>query len=159
MALERRLHEKVRNQNGLVYGIGIGGIGNEHITVNSINTSTAPENLEKVVRLAAETSREILNEKKFSQAELDRFKMVNKFGDANWLESVNRRMGKLTDFYRKNKKLYDFYNVLEMERKLTVADVIENSKNYFSAPISVITQGPAFDADLKTVWETAFGGE
>lgn len=156
MALRRRLHDNVRNKNGLVYGLGIGGIGNEVISVNSIDTETAPANIEKVVAIVAKTCKEIMGPNPFQQSELDRLKMVVKFGDADWLESAGDRRDKLISFWRHHGLLYDFYDDVKMKDKITVTDVVENSRDYFKPEISIVTQGPEFSADLKKVWEDNF---
>ena len=156
MALRRRLFENVRNKHGLVYGISIDGLGNDAASVFSINTESAPENIEKVVAVIAQTCKDIMGPKPFTQEELDRQKMVLKFGKANWLESAEQRRDKLISFWRRYGLPYDFYADLEMNAKTTVADVLENSRDAFTPPVSIITQGPEFKADLKRIWEDNF---
>ena len=82
--------------------------------------------------------------------------MILKFGDANWLESAERRRDKLIRFWRRYGLLYDFHADIEMRNKITVADVLENSRDIFTPPISIITQGPVFKADLKQIWYDNF---
>ncbi|HNY25555.1 MAG TPA: pitrilysin family protein [Alphaproteobacteria bacterium] len=154
--LSRRLHDKVRNENGLVYGIGTSGIGNENTFVNQISTNSAPGNLEKIVFLCANVSAEILNKKLITQEELNIDKTRRLLGDADFLESPTSRCDRLIDFYRKFEKLYDYYDTVRMGKSITLEDVYENTKDYFLNPVGILTQGPEFDADLKSIWEESF---
>lgn len=154
--LSRRLQEKVRNENGLVYGIGTAGIGNEEFYINQISTTSAPENLEKIVALCANVSAEILSKRLITQEELVIDKTRRLLGNADFLESPTSRCDKLISFYKKHEKLYDHYEMVRMGQSITLEDVYENTKNYFLNPVGIITQGPKFDIDLKAVWEENF---
>ncbi|MBN1325214.1 MAG: insulinase family protein [Alphaproteobacteria bacterium] len=154
--LSRRLHDKVRNENGLVYGIWVSDIGNENTKVNNIYTTSAAENLEKIVALCANASVEILNNKLITQEELTIDKTIRLLGNADFLESADKRSNRLLNFYRKYGKLYDFYDVVKMGQSTTLDDVYENAKDYFKNPVGILTQGPEFNIDLKAIWEDNF---
>lgn len=155
-ALSRRLHDEVRNKNGLVYDIGIGSFGNEKTSVNTINCSSVPENLEKIVAICARVSAEILNKKQITKEEFEISAVQMKLNDADWLESAGARRDRLLGFYRQYGLLYDFYANAKERDSLTIPDVIENTQEFFSKPISILTQGPEFSTDLKQVWMDNF---
>lgn len=155
-ALSRRLFDEVRNKNGLVYGIGIGNFGNETASVNNINCSSSSENLEKIVAICARVSAEILNQKQITTEEFEIGAIQMKLNDADWLESSGSRRDRLLGFYRQYGFLYDFYENAKERDRITIPDIIENTRNYFSKPISILTQGPEFSADLKQVWMDNF---
>lgn len=154
--LSRRLQEKIRYENGLVYGIGLSGIGNENTVVNQISTNSAPDNLEKIVSLCANVSAEILNKKLITQEELNINKTRRLLSDADFLESPTIRCDRLITFYRNFGKLYDYYDTVRMGQSITLEDVYENTRNYFLNPVGILTQGPEFKSDLKSVWEENF---
>lgn len=154
--LSRRLYDKVRNENGLVYGIGTTGIGNEISHINQISTTSGPENLEKIVALCANVSAEILSKRPITQEELVTDRTRRLLGDADFLESSTRRCDQLIGFYKKYKRLYDYYEITRMGKSITLEDIYENVKDFFSNPVGIITQGPEFDIDLKPVWENNF---
>lgn len=154
--LNLRMRELIRNKHGLVYGIDIGRAGNEYIIVNEISTSCSADNLAQVVTLFAQSAADILQKNPVSKEELARYKIIEKFRDANWLESTLNRRDTLINYYRKFEKIYDLSSDVEMLGRMTLDDVAKNSANLFDAPISILTQGPAFDTDLKQIWEDNF---
>ena len=76
--------------------------------------------------------------------------------DADWLESATSRCDKLIDYYRNYKRIYDFYDISKLNRDVTVDDVKKYSRGYFAGPISVVTQGADFNADLGKIWHDNF---
>lgn len=155
-ALSRRLHDEVRNKNGLVYGIGIGNFGNETASVNDITFSSAAENLEKIVAICSRVSAEIICKKPITKEEFEISAIQMKLNDADWVESAGSRRNKLLGFYHQYGLLYDFYDNTKQRESMTIADAIENTREYFAKPISILTQGPEFSADLKQVWMDNF---
>ncbi|MCL2889874.1 MAG: insulinase family protein, partial [Alphaproteobacteria bacterium] len=55
-----RLYENIRNQAGLVYGIGMSSFGDEFVTVNTIDTECARDKIESVVAKIAKTVNEVM---------------------------------------------------------------------------------------------------
>jgi predicted Zn-dependent peptidase len=151
-ALSKRLYDEVRLKNGLVYGINTGAIGNETASANSIVFSSAPENLEKIAALCAQVSSDMMTTNPPTKEEFDIGAVQVKLGYADWLESAVSRRDKLQSFYHRYEKLFDFDEDMAEFDRMTLNDVIENSREYFSKPISILTQGPEFSADLEKVW-------
>ena len=150
--LRQEILQVLRNQNGLIYSFNTTMYGNDICGVNGFDTETSPENIEKVVALTAKTAYKLCTEKKITDEILLRFRNRNKLTDASFLESLDDRIDALESYYQNFNRLYDFYDSIEIEKKITAQDVIEYSKGYFDGPISIITQGADFDADLKQVW-------
>lgn len=148
----KALSDILRQENGLVYGFGGYGAGNEKFSVTGFYTETAPENIAQVVRLIAKNTHDIYTNPKITADDLDRYNRKDCLGDADWMESAGRRCDKLISFYRDYGRLYDFYETVKMFDKITVADVVEKTRGYFDGPMSIITQGADFESDLKTVW-------
>lgn len=142
----------IRRENGLVYGFGMTGTGNENFNLNIFATETAPENIERVVALIAKNAYKIYTENSITDEILTRFSRKNKLGGADWLESATARCDRLINFYKDFDRLYDFYETVKMSDSITREDVIKYSRGYFDGQMSVITCGPDFNADLKSVW-------
>lgn len=154
--LRDRVYETVRRENGLVYGFSMTGYGNEILGVTGFATETAPENLEKLVALIAHESYKTYYEQIITDEDLERYRRKNKLGDADWLESASRRNDKLIGFYCQYDQVYDFSETVKMSDSVTAADVQQNTRGYFDGPMSIITQGVDFDADLKSIWQDNF---
>ncbi|MDR0319683.1 MAG: insulinase family protein [Rickettsiales bacterium] len=150
------LEEAVRYENGLVYGLGNTGIGNEKLGLVGVNTQTSVDSLEKCVALIAKNSRRIYTENKISDDDLSRYNSRDRLLGADFLESAGRRCGRLIDFYRDFGIVYDYYEEIRLSESIKPKDVIENSRGYFDGAMSIITQGADFDADLKQIWEDNF---
>jgi hypothetical protein len=55
--------------------------------------------------------------------------------------------------------IYDFDNVVEIDRNISLADIADATRDYFDAPTSILTQcATAPDEDLKEIWTEAFNG-
>lgn len=154
--LSKRLHEEVRSKNGLVYGIATGNFGNEAASVNNICCSSAPENMEKIVELCAQVSSGIITTNLPTQEEFNVVVAQVKLNDADWLESAVARCDTINGFYQQYGLLYDFNEIIAQRNRMTLGDVIENTCEYFAKPISILTQGPEFSADLQKVWAENF---
>jgi predicted Zn-dependent peptidase len=156
-AFEKRLHEVIRDKNGLAYGISTDWFGNEGAAVNIITTSVAPENAGRVVELAAKVAADMMTRVPFSPAELEQRKRRALLGDADWLESQDSRRDKLIEFYLDYGKLYDYYDVKKMAEDITAADVVENARDMFDGEASVITQGAEVSPEkLRQIWVRNF---
>lgn len=150
--LRRELMEVLRNQNGLVYGVGNAAFGYPHDEVYGISTETSVENLTKVVALIAQTAHRVYTEHPINQQELDKMFSLGRLGDASFLESSTKRCDHLNFFYRFYGHVYDFYESVKQKKSITPEEVVQYTHGYFDGPMSIITQGADFDADLKQVW-------
>ncbi len=154
--MNKRISDILRQDNGLVYGFGGLNVGNEHHYWNGFATETSADNIERVVALIAQNAYQIYNNLDITADDLDRFSRKDALGDADWLESATRRRDKLISFYRQHQRLYDFDWDLKMFNKISVNDVVENSRGYFNGPVSIITHGADFQTDLMDVWQNNF---
>ncbi|MBR5153830.1 MAG: insulinase family protein [Alphaproteobacteria bacterium] len=151
--MNKQIADVLRQDNGLVYGFSGFDIGNEHHGWNGFITETSASNISQVVALIAQNAYRIYNTPDITSDDLDRYNRKDALGDADWLESSTRRCDKLMGFYRTHGRIYDFYWANSQFNKITVADTIENSRGYFSGPMSIITQGADFEADLRAIWD------
>ena len=154
--MTKELSNILRQDNGLVYGFSGFAVGNLQHLWNGFSTQTSAQNLERVVELIATNASAIYADTKISADDLERYNRKDALGDADWLESATRRCDKLISFYRDFGRVYDFAWALEQFNSITVSDVVENSRGYFSGPISIITQGADFNYDLAAIWNNAF---
>lgn len=152
----RELQEVVRRQNGLVYGLSMASGGNMQFSVTGFATQTSAENIETVVALIAKNAYKIYTDNAITDADLIRFERKNKLGDADFLESATSRCDRLISHYRNYGRVYDFYDTVKMSESIHRDDVIKYSRGYFDGPMSIITRGADFDADLGAVWRENF---
>jgi len=154
--MNQELYEIVRRKNGLTYGFSKERYGNDKLSVVGFHTQTSAENIAEVVALIAKNAYKIYTEKTITDDDLKRFVCKNRFGDANWLESSTERCDHLIGFYRDYGRVYDFYEDVKMSESIRRDDVIKYSRGYFDGPMSIITFGPEFDADLAAIWHENF---
>jgi len=150
--LAQEVQEVVRQQNGLVYGLNMAAYGNEIDGVIGFKTETSPENLEKTVALIAQTSYRIYNRDKINDAVIQRFLNRQKLSDADFLESATRRCDILINHWVDFGRLYDFNKMVEMDCDINADEVIAASNGFFDGPISIMTFGTEYNADLRKVW-------
>lgn len=152
----RELQEVIRRENGLVYGFSGAATGTKEFSVTGFATQTSAENIATVVSLIAKNAYRMYTENTITDEDLIRFERKNKLGDADFLESATNRCDKLIAHYRNYGRVYDFYDIVRMSEKVRRDDVIEYSRGYFSDPMSIITQGSDFEADLGAIWRENF---
>ncbi len=151
--LQQELTEVVRQQNGLVYNIGMSGYGNEYDGIHGIDTETAPENLERAVALIAQTAYRIYKQDTITDDILKRFYNIHKLVDADFLESATRRCDILVNHWGDFGKVYDLRMIQEFDKSITVDEVISASQGFFDGPMSIITFGAEYgDIDLRKIW-------
>ena len=148
----QELQQTIRRENGLVYTVENVSDGNENFSVNGFGTTASPENIGQVVALMAKTLHKLITTNPITNEDLQRFNNIAKLGDADFLEISGSRSSMLGGFYRRFGKLYDFYESRKMSESITAADVIQNTREYFSGPMSIITQGAEFKDDLQQIW-------
>lgn len=153
--LREEIYDVVRQKNGLVYGVSIVSWGGEH-GMHLIETKCAPENVARVTELIAKTCARVYNEKTITDDWLKRYEAGCLLGDADWLDSSKKRSDDLLSEYRYAGKLYDFYGIAEMSKNITALDVQKHISGFFDMPISIITKGPDFNADLGAIWKQNF---
>ena len=154
--LGRELQFVLRDQNGLVYGVGGAGFGYPHSEIFGIATETSVDNLPKVMVLIAQTAYRVYNEHPINQQELGKMFNIGRLRDADFLESSTSRCDQLNFCYRFYGHLYDYYEDVRQKKSITPEDVIKYTNGYFDGPMSIITQGANYDCDLKQIWTDNF---
>ena len=154
--LAQELSEVVRHQNGLVYGIGMSGYGNEFDGARSIHTETSPENLARAVALIAQTAYRIHNHDKITDEIIERYANIHKLGNADFLESATRRCDILVSNWVDFGMLYDYNQIEEINKSITADDVIRAAMKFFDGPMSIMTFGAEYNADLRKIWTDNF---
>jgi predicted Zn-dependent peptidase len=150
--LVQELNEVVRQQNGLVYSIGMTKYGNEYNGAYCIDTETSPENIERAVALIAQTSYRVYNKDTITPPVLERFLNIHKLSDADFLESATNRRDVLISHWLDFGKIYDFYKMQELDKSITVDDVMSASVGFFDGPMSIMTFGAEYNSDLRKIW-------
>ena len=150
--LVQELNEVIRQQNGLVYGLGMSAFGNEYNGVHGIHTETSPENLEKTVALIAQTAYRVYTHTDITQQILDRFFNIHKLANADFLESPVRRRDVLVGHYFDFGRLYDYNRMIEIDKNINVADVMNSSRGFFDGPMSIMSFGAEHNLDLRKIW-------
>ncbi|MBQ4130635.1 MAG: insulinase family protein [Alphaproteobacteria bacterium] len=155
ICLEKELFEEVRQKHGLVYGISVGAIGQNN-GVHTIETECSPENIARVTELIAQTCNRVYNSGVPTDEWLQRYVNSCKLGDADWLDAPQKRLDSLVNHFSKNNKLYDFFNDVKLTDSITAKDVQKYSRGFFDQPMSIVTAGPAYDANLAQIWKQNF---
>lgn len=149
----QELGEVVRQQNGLTYGMSMSGYGNEYDGIHGIDTETSPENIERAVALIAKTAYRVYKHDTITKPVLERFYNIHKLVDADFLESATNRCDVLISHYGDFGKLYDFKQIQEFDKSITVDEVIAASNGFFAGPMSIMTFGAEYgDIDLRKIW-------
>lgn len=150
--LVQELGEVVRQQNGLVYSIGMAKYGNEYNGAFCIDTETSSENIERAVALIAKTSYRVYTKDKITKTVVERFLNIHKLSDADFLESATHRCDALVSHWLKFARLYDFYEIQEIDKSITADDVMNASSGFFDGPMSFMTFGAEYNSDLRKIW-------
>ena len=157
--LSNELLNTVRFEKGLVYDITTDTFGNEKTGLNAIVTQTTPERIAEVVATMSKACLHVYQEKQITDEELQRYKNFDKLPMADFLENAKGRAKRITNFWHHYNRLYDFDKSKAETNSITVQNIIDASRGYFDGPMSIITQGADFDADLKQIWENNFKGD
>ncbi len=153
--LGKELYEDVRQKHGLVYDISVSAVG-ENNGVHCIETQCSAENIAKVTELIAQTCKRVYNSDGPADEWLRRYVNICKLGDAEWLDQPRKRLDTLVEHYARYNKLYDFYKIIKDLNGITAKDVHKYSRGFFDLPISIVTAGPAYDANLAQIWKQNF---
>lgn len=154
--LSQELGEVLRQQNGLVYGLGMTSFGNEFDGVRGIHTETSPENLEKAIALMSQTAYRIYNIDKITQPVIDRFRNIHRLMDADFLESAVRRCDVLIGHWIDFGKLYDYDNMIKIDKEITADEVINSATGFFDGTMSIMTFGAEHNVDTEKIWKDNF---
>ena len=154
--LIQELSEILRQQNGLIYGIGMSAFGNEFNGVRGIHTETSNENLEKTIALMAQAAYRVHNIDKITQPVIDRFRNIHRLADADFLESALRRRDVLIGHWVDFGKLYDYDNMIKIDKEITADEVINSATGFFDGTMSIMTFGAEHNVDTEKIWKDNF---
>lgn len=154
--LRDELHEELRQKHGLVYSVSTGLFGRQEKGLHTIGTECSVQYLPKIVELIAKTCARINSDMPITDEWLRRFEASCLLGDAEWFDSSKNRLGALLHEYVQNGELYDRDAVIKTSRGITSADIRKYASGIFDEPISIITHGPDYDADLGEIWKQNF---
>lgn len=152
-----KLYNVLRYEKGLVYDVKYNYIGPKEQALNSFSTTSIPENLEKVVSLMAKTVNDVYTKEHITADFLRMNNKIAKLGDADFLESNEKRASRLVSRYLDLGILYDYDNIIKMSNDITPEDVIRYSRGYFDGPVSIFTNGADYNIDLMKVWNENIG--
>lgn len=155
--LQQELYRVLRTENGLVYGVDQWSFGPDGAYLNGFETITAPENVARAVALMAKTAREAYTTNPITDVFIKRDNNRRRLGDASWLESPEKRRNSHLYEYTVYGHFYDFNEILRMTSQITANDVIKYTRGYFDKPLSIITTGANFDANVMQIWHENFG--
>ncbi len=154
--LNHELFRVLRSENGLVYGVGIENFDMNETGVNGFSAQTAPENAARMVTLMAQTAQAVCTTNPITDAFVTRYNKRCQLGDALWLESPARRRDRLVGTWLDYDMVYDFHDVVRMGRSITANDVITHTSGYFHNPVSILSAGAEFDANVLQIWHDNF---
>ncbi len=157
MYLRERLFDILRSDNGLTYGVQVGvAYGDSKTDLTRIYTETSPDNVARVMALIAQTCHKVYTDDLPTEEKLAQYRNQNKLGRADFLERNTRRCDRLVSDWACYDILSDVYHQWELSDAVNVADVEKYTRGYFDKPMSIITHGPKFDADLEQIWKDNF---
>jgi len=158
--LRERLFDVLRSDNGLTYGVRVGvAYGDGKTDLEAISTETAPEHVADMMALIAKTAYKVYTDDLPSEAKLKQYRNQNKLGRADFLERNTKRCDALWLDWGEYGVLTDIYKDWEMSDSVTAEDVKKYTRGKFDGPMSIVTHGPNFDADLEQIWKDNFKAE
>lgn len=155
--LEQELFRVLRTENGLVYGVESESFDVDGVGVNGFSARTSPESVARLMKLMAQTARGACTTKPITDEFLSRLQNRYRLGDAMWLESPLRRRDRLMTEWYGYGTLYDYHDIVRQSNSITAADVKKYTRGYFDGPISIVSTGANFDADVMDIWHKNFG--
>lgn len=154
--LGKKLYEIIRNKLGLAYGISTAHFGHTNVYANTINTSTSPQNIDAVIATIARECAAAQQNPKITDDDVARLRMLMTLQFADIMESASKRCGKLLEHWHQYGALYDLMGEMYINDQMTKSDIIDATKDFFTPPVSILTQGPDVNSDLQKIWNDNF---
>lgn len=154
--LGKKLYEILRNKLGLTYGVSTTHFGHTNVYANTINTSTSPQNIDTVIAAIARECATARMKPEISDDDVARLRMLMKLQFADIMESASKRCGKLLEHWHQYGALYDLMGEMYMNDQMTKSNIIDATKDFFTPPASILTQGPDVNSDLQKIWNDNF---
>lgn len=154
--LGKKLYEILRNKLGLTYGVSTTHFGHTNVYANTINTSTGPQNIDAVIATIARECATARMNPDISDDDVARLRMLMKLQFADIMESASKRCGKLLEHWHQYGAPYDLMGEMYINDQMTKSDIIDATKDFFAPPVSILTQGPGVNSDLRQIWNDNF---
>lgn len=154
--LQDRLMQAVREQNGLSYSVQCSTMGWGDAKLHTINSETLPQNIGHLIANTANVCRNIISDTPITENELLSAQMVVKLQNAQLMESGAKRCALYANYFRKYQSVYNVSTEINQFNNLVLGDIIIAGHDFFAAPISILTQGPALECDVTDIWYKHF---
>ena len=152
----KKLHEIIRNKLGMAYGISTARMERATVSAHTINTSTSPQNIDTIIATLARECASAQQNPEITDDDVARSCMLMKLQFADIMESAPKRCGKLLDHWHQYGELYNPMGEMYTNDQMTKSDIIDATKDFFTPPVSILTQGPGVKSDLKQIWTANF---
>lgn len=152
----KKLHEIVRNKLGMAYGISTARMERATVSAHTINTSTSPQNIDTIIATLARECASAQQNPEITDDDVARSCMLMKLQFADIMESAPKRCGKLLEHWNQYGVLYNPMGEMHTNDQMTKSDIIDATKDFFTPPVSILTQGPDVKSDLKQIWTANF---
>lgn len=152
----KKLHEIIRNKQGLAYGISTVRMERATVSAHTINTSTSPQNIDTIIATLARECASAQQNPEITDDDVARLRMLMKLQFTDIMESASKRCGKLMEHWHQYGAVYDLVGEMQISDKITAADITRAAKNFFTPPVSILTQGPDLNSDLQKIWNDNF---
>ncbi len=104
----------------------------------------------------SQTAYRIYNIDKITQPVIDRFRNIHRLMDADFLESAVRRCDVLIGHWVDFGKLYDYDNMIKIDKEITADEVISSATGFFDGTMSIMTFGAEHNVDTEKIWKDNF---
>ena len=128
----------------------------EIVSAHTINTSTSPQNIDTIIATLARECASAQQNPEITDDDVARSCMLMKLQFADIMESAPKRCGKLLEHWHQYGALYNPMGEMHTNDQMTKSDIIDTTKDFFTPPVSILTQGPGVKSDLKQIWTANF---
>ncbi|MBD5391587.1 insulinase family protein [bacterium] len=157
--LGQQLIAVLRYKYGLVYGVNSGKSDLSYDNgCHCLQTETNIDNIAQVFELMSRTLYKLSTNDFLTDDWLLRANRSFQLDDADFLDTPTDRCDKLLGDYCLHGTVYDFHKRVKDMNAMTADDVRRLTKDFWKSPISILTCGPKFDANLSEIWCKNFPG-
>lgn len=154
--LQDRLMYAVREQNGLSYSIQCSTMGWAGAKLHTINSETLPQNIERLIATTADVCHNIISDMPITASELLSAQMVVKLQNAQIMDFGAKRCVLYANYFRKYQSVYNVSAEINRINNLVLDDIMIAGRDFFVAPISILTQGDVLECNVKDTWNKYF---
>lgn len=154
--LQDRLMYVVREQNGLSYSVQCSTMEWAGAKLHTINSETLPQNIECLIATIADVCRNVISDRPIAVKELLSAQMVAKLQNAQIMDFGAKRCALYANYFRKYKSVYNVSAEINQINNLVLDDIMIAGRDFFVAPISILTQGDVLECNVKDTWNKYF---